>query len=95
PCGSNIDVARCGWEIRIMSNGRIGHLHWRCDFSRTRYFICAIKIAPPFVMLSGAKHLVIASERRERGNQRARNPDQARIPTRSIASGNALAMTKK
>ncbi|MDE7174083.1 MAG: hypothetical protein K2N70_07030 [Helicobacter sp.] len=38
---------------------------------------------------------VIASERRERGNQRARNPDQARIPTRSIASGNALAMTKK
>ena len=75
-----------------MSNSRICHLHWRCDFSRTHYLICAIEIAPPFVMLSEAKHLVIASERRERGNQQAKNPDQARIPTRLIATL-TLAMT--
>ncbi|MDE7255144.1 MAG: hypothetical protein K2N54_03080 [Helicobacter sp.] len=29
---------------------------------------------------------VIASEYNERGNQQAKNPDQARIPTRLIAS---------
>ena len=22
PYGSNIDVARCGWDVRIMSNGK-------------------------------------------------------------------------
>ena len=37
--------------------------YWRCDFSRTHYFICAVETAPPkipFVMLSEAKHLIIA-----------------------------------
>ncbi|MDE7255987.1 MAG: hypothetical protein K2N54_07430 [Helicobacter sp.] len=24
PVGSNIDVARCGWDARIMSNSKIG-----------------------------------------------------------------------
>ncbi|MDE7217776.1 MAG: hypothetical protein K2N20_06770, partial [Helicobacter sp.] len=27
PCGSNIDVARCGWDAHTMSNSRIGYLH--------------------------------------------------------------------
>ncbi|MDE7216980.1 MAG: hypothetical protein K2N20_02665, partial [Helicobacter sp.] len=22
PCGSNIDVARCGWDVKNMSNGK-------------------------------------------------------------------------
>ncbi|MDE7256261.1 MAG: hypothetical protein K2N54_08835 [Helicobacter sp.] len=75
-----------------MSNGRIGHLHWRCDFSRTYYsLMCAVKTAPPKILYCyKIIFSVIASERRERGNQQAKNPDQARIPTRLIAS---LAMT--
>ncbi len=47
---------------------------WRCDFSRTHKIIMsAVKTAPPkipIVMLNEAKHLVIASECNERGNQR-------------------------
>ncbi|MDE7255280.1 MAG: hypothetical protein K2N54_03780 [Helicobacter sp.] len=47
--GSNIDVARCGWDARMMSNSR----------SRTsKKYIKSQKIP-----------IVIASERRERGNQ--------------------------
>ncbi|MDE7255268.1 MAG: hypothetical protein K2N54_03720, partial [Helicobacter sp.] len=50
--GSNIDVARCGWDVRIKSNSKemfryAQHDKWRCDFSRTHHFICAVKTAPP------------------------------------------------
>ncbi|MDE7256146.1 MAG: hypothetical protein K2N54_08255 [Helicobacter sp.] len=29
PCGSNIDVARCGWDAHMMSNSRIGKMEVR------------------------------------------------------------------
>ncbi|MDE7255457.1 MAG: hypothetical protein K2N54_04685 [Helicobacter sp.] len=39
-----------------MSNGRIGHLHWRCDFSRTHKIIMsAVKTAPPMSLQGKAE----------------------------------------
>ncbi|MDE7173221.1 MAG: hypothetical protein K2N70_02625, partial [Helicobacter sp.] len=61
--------------LELVSNGRIGknggavltaHIN-ECDFSRTS--ICHVEAKP--------KHLVVASERRERGNQQAKNPNNA------------------
>ncbi|MDE7447858.1 MAG: hypothetical protein K2M51_02290 [Helicobacter sp.] len=31
PCGSNIDVARCGWDARTMSNSRFYFLSLRAS----------------------------------------------------------------
>ncbi|MDE7217815.1 MAG: hypothetical protein K2N20_06975, partial [Helicobacter sp.] len=50
--GSNIDVARCGWEFRICEQ-------WQIQ--------CATKVAPPkilIVMLGEAKHLVAATQQK-------------------------------
>ena len=56
-----------------MSNSRIGK-NGGATLVALIDFMCAIEIAPPFVMLSETKHLVIASEQRERGNRQAKNP---------------------
>ncbi|MDE7256205.1 MAG: hypothetical protein K2N54_08555 [Helicobacter sp.] len=56
PYGSNIDVARCGWDAHMMSNSREMFRYtqhgkwnlWRCGFNRTHYrFMCATEVAPP------------------------------------------------
>ncbi|MDE7216643.1 MAG: hypothetical protein K2N20_00925, partial [Helicobacter sp.] len=53
PCGSNIDVARCGWEIRIKSNSRLrncgiqsGAVLWLCH-SFARAFYWGFCLIPP------------------------------------------------
>ncbi|MDE7174118.1 MAG: hypothetical protein K2N70_07215, partial [Helicobacter sp.] len=56
PFGSNIDVARCGWDVGICEQ-------WQRDVSAS----------PQHDKIP----CVIASEQRERGNQRAKNPKRA------------------
>ena len=49
-----------GCHARTLCSLAMTLKYWRCDFSRTHYFICAVETAPPkfpFVMLSEAKHL--------------------------------------
>ncbi|MDE7254832.1 MAG: hypothetical protein K2N54_01480 [Helicobacter sp.] len=55
PCGSNIDVARCGWDDHMMSNSRNGGA-----ISIAHHLMSATKVAPPkiqrfFVAASAAK----------------------------------------
>ena len=87
--GSNIAAVRCGWENRISEQWRIKDCNlqsaavlWlRHSFARafsedSALFSFLVLWGQGWVvMLSVAKHLVIASEQRERGNQQARNPN--------------------
>ncbi|MDE7255266.1 MAG: hypothetical protein K2N54_03710 [Helicobacter sp.] len=95
--GSNIAAARCGWDAHIMSNSKNGGAVLTAH-KRESHTKSATEVAPPMFhakhspsLAEGARGWVIASEQRERGNQRATNPKEN--PTRLIASL-TLAMTE-
>ncbi|MDE7255101.1 MAG: hypothetical protein K2N54_02865, partial [Helicobacter sp.] len=83
PCGSNIDVARCGWGLELMSNRKSKNCRiqsaaalWIRHVLRALFFEDSVLFPLP---CGGGRGWVIASECNERGNQQAKNPNTSSI----------------
>ncbi|MDE7256290.1 MAG: hypothetical protein K2N54_08980, partial [Helicobacter sp.] len=78
PCGSNIDVARCGWEFEIKSNGKE-------MFRFAQHDVSATEVAPPKNMQNHKRfHVSLRASGASVAIDRQRQPK--RIPIRWIAS---------
>ena len=67
--GSNIAAVRCGWEDYMNEQWRIKNCNLQSGAVLWLRHSFARAFSGDSVMLSEAKHLVIASECNERGNQ--------------------------